>query len=56
MINFDRHKRGLSIKEVFSEIMTLEETAKYFKIGKSNLYKMTRKGKIQAGKIKTYKR
>jgi predicted DNA-binding transcriptional regulator AlpA len=27
-----------------SEIMTLEETAKYLKIGKSTLYKMAREG------------
>ena len=32
--------------EGFGEIMTLEETAKYLKIGKSTLYKMARKGKI----------
>ena len=37
--------------EGFSEIMTLEETAKYLKIGKSTLYKMARKGKIPAVKI-----
>ena len=35
----------------FSEIMTLEETAKYLKIGKSTLYKMAREGKIPAVKI-----
>lgn len=34
--------------EGFSEIMTLEETAK---IGKSTLYKMAREGKIPAVKI-----
>ena len=34
-----------------SEIMTLEETAKYLKIGKSTLYKMAREGKIPAVKI-----
>lgn len=34
-----------------SEIMTLEETAKYLKIGKSTLYKMVREGKIPAVKI-----
>jgi len=28
--------------EGFGEIMTLEETAKYLKIGKSTLYKMAR--------------
>ncbi|MCA1919281.1 MAG: helix-turn-helix domain-containing protein, partial [Flavobacterium piscis] len=33
------------------EIMTLEETAKYLKIGKSTLYKMAREGKIPAVKI-----
>ena len=38
--------------EGFSEIMTLEETAKYLKIRKSTLYKMARKGKIPAVKIK----
>jgi len=31
--------------------MTLEETAKYLKIGKSTLYKMARDGKIPAVKI-----
>jgi len=31
--------------ERFSEIMTLKETAKYLKIGKSTLYKMAR-GKV----------
>ena len=36
------------MKEGFSEIMTLEETAKYLKIGKSTLYKMAREGKIHA--------
>jgi len=35
----------------FGEIMTLEETAKYLKIGNSTLYKMTREGKIPAVKI-----
>jgi len=35
----------------FEEIMTLEETAKYLKIGKSTLYKMAREGKIPAVKI-----
>ncbi|RLI52869.1 MAG: hypothetical protein DRP09_17035 [Candidatus Thorarchaeota archaeon] len=39
------------MKEGFSEIMTLEETARYLKIGKSTLYKMARKGKIPAVKI-----
>jgi len=34
-----------------SLIMTLEETAKYLKIGKSTLYKMAREGKIPAVKI-----
>ncbi|MBC7333744.1 MAG: helix-turn-helix domain-containing protein [Actinobacteria bacterium] len=37
--------------EGFSEIMTLEETAKYLKIGKSTLYKMAREDKIPAVKI-----
>ncbi len=37
--------------EGFGEIMTLEETAKYLKIGKSTLYKMAREGKIPAVKI-----
>ncbi|MBC7240324.1 MAG: helix-turn-helix domain-containing protein, partial [Chloroflexi bacterium] len=37
--------------EGFGEIMTLEETAKYLKIGKSTLYKMARDGKIPAVKI-----
>ena len=35
-----------------SPIMTLEETTKYLKIGKSTLYKMVREGKIPAVKIK----
>ncbi len=35
----------------FSEIMTLEETAKYLRIGKSTLYKMAREDKIPAVKI-----
>ncbi|WP_205665645.1 helix-turn-helix domain-containing protein [Anoxybacter fermentans] len=34
-----------------SEIMTLEETGKYLKIGKSTLYKMAREGKIPVVKI-----
>jgi len=34
-----------------SSIMTLEETARYLKIGKSTLYKMAREGKIPAVKI-----
>ncbi len=38
--------------EGVSEIMTLEESAKYLKIGKSTLYKMVREGKIPAVKIK----
>jgi len=37
--------------EGFGEIMTLEETTKYLKIGKSTLYKMAREGKIPAVKI-----
>ena len=37
--------------EGFGEIMTLEETAKYLKIGKSTLYKMAREGKIPSVKI-----
>jgi len=40
-----------TMKEGFSEIMTLEETARYLKIGKSTLYKMAREGKIPAVKI-----
>ncbi|HDD36536.1 MAG TPA: DNA-binding protein [Archaeoglobus veneficus] len=35
----------------FSEIMTLEETAKYLRIGKSTLYKMAREGEVPAIKI-----
>ena len=42
--------------EGFGEIMTLEETAKYLKIGKSTLYKMAREGKIPAVKIKKQNR
>jgi excisionase family DNA binding protein len=30
--------------ESFSEIMTLEEDAKFLKIGKSTIYKMAREG------------
>ena len=41
----------MNMKEKFSEIMTLEETAQYLKLGKSTLYKMTREGKIPAVKI-----
>jgi len=37
--------------EGFSDIMTLEETAKYLKIGKSALYKMAREGKSLAWKL-----
>jgi len=35
----------------FFEIMTLEETAKYLRIGKSTLYKMAREGEVPAIKI-----
>ena len=38
--------------EWFSEIMTLEETEKYLKVEKSTLYKLARKGKIPAVKIR----
>ena len=41
----------MNMKEKFSEIMTLEETAQYLKLGKSTLYKMAREGKIPAVKI-----
>jgi len=44
-------KRVTPMMQNFSEIMTLEETAKYLKIGKSTLYKMAREGKIPAVKI-----
>jgi len=37
MISFGKHKRVKTMMEGFSEIMTLEETAKYLKIGKSTL-------------------
>ncbi|MCD6407659.1 hypothetical protein J7L87_01240 [bacterium] len=38
--------------ESFDKIITREDTTKYFfKIGKSTLYKMARKGKIPAVKI-----
>jgi len=37
--------------EGFGEIMTLEEAARYLKIGKSTLYKMAREGKISVVKI-----
>jgi len=42
--------------EVFGEIMILEETAEYSKIGKSTLYKMAREGKIPAVKIANQRR
>ncbi len=51
MIKFGRLKGVKTMMEGFSEIMTLEETAKYLKIGKSTLYKMAREGKIPAVKI-----
>lgn len=35
----------------FREIMTLEETTEYLKIGKSTLYKMAKEGKTPAVKI-----
>ncbi|RLJ03820.1 MAG: hypothetical protein DRP08_02935 [Candidatus Aenigmatarchaeota archaeon] len=41
--------------EGFGEIMRLEKTAKYLKIGKSTLYKMAREDKIPAVKIKKEK-
>ena len=41
--------------EGFSKIMTLEETAKYLKIGKSTLYKIAREGKIPAVRIESGK-
>lgn len=34
-----------------SSIMSLEEIAKYLKIGKSTLYKMAREGKIHVNKV-----
>ncbi len=37
--------------EGFEEIMTLENTGKYLKIGKSTLYKMAREVKIHPMKI-----
>jgi len=46
-----RSKGVEPMMEGFGEIMTLEETAKYLKIGKSTLYKMAREGKIPAVKI-----
>ena len=52
MTNFGGHKGVKPMMEGFSEIMTLEETAKYLKIGKSTLYKVAREGKIPAVKIK----
>lgn len=39
------------VMEEFSEIMILEEPAKYLKTGKSTLYKMSREGKIPAVKV-----
>ena len=44
-------KRIKPIMQNFSEIMTLEETAKYLRIGKSTLYKMAREGEVPAIKI-----
>jgi len=46
---------GKTVMEGFEEIMTIEETAKYLKIGKSILYKMAREGKILAMKIEFWK-
>jgi len=37
--------------EGFGEIMTLEETAKYLKIGKSTFYKIAKEDKISTVKI-----
>ena len=51
MINSGRLKGIKTMMEGFSEIMTLEETAKYLKIRKSTLYKMGRERKIPAVKI-----
>ena len=46
MLNDDKlwqaQKELKTMMEGFSEIMTLEEAAKYLKIGKSTLYKMAR--------------
>ncbi len=39
------------MKEKFSDIMTVAETADYLRIGKTTLYKMVRDGKIPAFKI-----
>ncbi len=39
------------MKEKFSDIMTVSETAEYLRIGKTTLYKMVRDGKIPAFKI-----
>ena len=39
------------VKPIMGEIMPLEETAKYLKIGKSTLSKMAREGKIPTVKI-----
>jgi len=44
-------KRVTPMMQNFSEIMTLEETAKYLRIGKSTLYKMAREGEVPAIKI-----
>jgi len=51
MINSGRLKKIKTMMEGFGEIMTLEETAKYLKIGKSTLYKMARERKIPGVKI-----
>ena len=53
MINLAGSKGVKSMREGFGEIMTLEETAKYLKIGKSTLYKMAREGKIPAFSLKS---
>ena len=39
------------VKPIMGEIMPLEETAKYLKIGKSTLSEMAREGKIPTVKI-----
>ena len=39
------------MNQKYDEIMTLEEAAKYLKIGKSTLYKMARERKIPTIKI-----
>ncbi|MEJ5173491.1 MAG: helix-turn-helix domain-containing protein [Hydrogenothermaceae bacterium] len=50
MVNFGRLKEVKLTMKVCREMFTLDETAKYLKIGKFTLYKMARDGRIHAVK------